>query len=93
VLAGELAKAGGRHGEAFEAYEALLRAFMDSKQKGAERFSATFAPKTGFGLFLRNQVIRACAVPGLAKLAFARDITDRLPLPDYQWPALAQAAA
>jgi 2-polyprenyl-6-methoxyphenol hydroxylase-like FAD-dependent oxidoreductase len=93
VLAGELAKAGGRHGGAFRAYEALLRAFMDSKQRGAERFSAAFAPKTRFGLFLRTQVIRACAVPGLAKLALSRDIEDRLDLPDYRWPALARAAA
>jgi len=27
------------------------------KQKGAERFSAAFAPKTRWGLFVRNQVI------------------------------------
>jgi hypothetical protein len=33
VLAGELAKAGGRHGEAFGAYETLLRAFIDLKQR------------------------------------------------------------
>ena len=38
VLAGELAKAGGRHDEAFANYEALLRAFIATKQKGAERF-------------------------------------------------------
>jgi 2-polyprenyl-6-methoxyphenol hydroxylase-like FAD-dependent oxidoreductase len=92
LLAGELAKAGGRHDDAFEKYEGLLRAFIDSKQKGAERFSAAFAPRTRFGLFLRNQVIRACAVPGLARLALSRDITDTLELPDYRWPALDGAA-
>jgi 2-polyprenyl-6-methoxyphenol hydroxylase-like FAD-dependent oxidoreductase len=93
VLAGELAKAGGRHDEAFKRYETLLRAFIDAKQKGAERFSAAFAPKTRFGLFLRNQVIRACAIPGVAKLALSRDVADTLKLPDYSWPALARAAA
>ncbi|HTZ66229.1 MAG TPA: FAD-binding domain [Roseiarcus sp.] len=93
ALAGELAKAGGQHEDAFPRYEALLRAFIDTKQKGAERFSAAFAPKTRFGLFLRNQVVRACAIPGAAKLALSRDITDTLELPDYSWPALARAAA
>jgi 2-polyprenyl-6-methoxyphenol hydroxylase-like FAD-dependent oxidoreductase len=93
VLAGELAKAGGRHDEAFTNYEALLRAFIDAKQSGAERFSAVFAPKTPLGLFVRNQVIRACAIPGLAKIALGRDIADSLRLPDYSWPALARAAA
>ena len=93
VLAGELAKACGRHDEAFDRYEMLLRAFVESKQKGAERFSAAFAPRTRFGLFLRNQVIRACAIPGVARLALSRDIADTLELPDYPWPARARAAA
>jgi 2-polyprenyl-6-methoxyphenol hydroxylase-like FAD-dependent oxidoreductase len=86
VLAGELVKASGRHEEAFQKYEALLRGYIASKQKGADRFSTAFAPKTRWGLFLRNQVIEACAIPGLSRLAFGRDITDRLPLPDYRWP-------
>jgi 2-polyprenyl-6-methoxyphenol hydroxylase-like FAD-dependent oxidoreductase len=93
VLAGELAKAGGRHDEAFGRYETLLRAFIDSKQKGAERFSSAFAPRTRFGLFVRNQVVRACALPGVAKFALSRDITDTLEPPDYSWPATGWASA
>ena len=89
VLAGELAKAIGRHEEAFRNYEMRLRAYISSKQKGAERFSAAFAPKTCWGLFLRNQVIKACAIPGLARLMFGRDIVDTLQLPDYGWSATA----
>ena len=85
VMAGELVKASGRHEEAFHSYEALLRGYIDSKQKGAERFSSAFAPRTRWGLVLRNQVIKACAIPGLSKLAFGRDIIDKLPLPDYHW--------
>jgi 2-polyprenyl-6-methoxyphenol hydroxylase-like FAD-dependent oxidoreductase len=46
VLAGELARARGKHDEAFVKYEKLLRAFITSKQYGAERFAAAFAPKT-----------------------------------------------
>ena len=89
VLAGELAKTGGRHEEAFGNYEMLLRAYIRSKQKEAERFSTAFAPKTRWGLFLRNQGIKACAIPGLARLAFGRDIIDTLQLPDYGCPDLA----
>jgi 2-polyprenyl-6-methoxyphenol hydroxylase-like FAD-dependent oxidoreductase len=92
VLAGELARAGGGRREAFNRYETLLRPFIGAKQKGAERFSAAFAPRTRFGLFLRNQVIRACAIPGVAKFVLSRDIADTLELPDYSWPTLAQAA-
>jgi 2-polyprenyl-6-methoxyphenol hydroxylase-like FAD-dependent oxidoreductase len=86
VLAGELAKA-ERQDEAFAKYEALLRGFIASKQSGAARFSAAFAPKTRSGLFLRNQVIKASAIPGIAKFAFARAITDTLRLPQYSWAA------
>lgn len=88
VMAGELAKADGRHDAAFARYEALLRPQIASKQRGAERFAAAFAPRTRWGLFLRNQVIRTCAIPGLARLAFGRDIIDSLELPDYRWPCL-----
>ncbi len=85
VLAGELARAEGRHEEAFARYESLLRPYMDTKQRGAERFAAAFAPRTRWGLFLRNQVIRLAAVPGVARLTFGADIIDTLQLPDYQW--------
>jgi 2-polyprenyl-6-methoxyphenol hydroxylase-like FAD-dependent oxidoreductase len=92
VLAGELAKANGQHDEAFARYEELLRAYIASKQHGAERFAGAFAPRTSRGLFLRNQVIKAFAIPGLARLAFGREITDSLQLPKYAWPALTSAS-
>ena len=87
VLAGELAAAGGRHEEAFANYERFLRAYVDRKQRGAERFAAVFAPRTPQGLWFRNQVIKAFAIPGLARLAVGRDIIDTLRLPDYPWPS------
>ena len=87
VLAGELANAGGRHEEAFDKYEALLRPYIDTKQRGAERFAAAFAPKTPWGLWFRNQVIKTFAIPGLAKVAVGREVIDTLKLPDYRWPA------
>ena len=88
ILAGELAKAAGQHDIAFANYEKLLRGFVEKKQRGAERFASAFAPKTRLGLFFRNQVIRAAAIPGFARLTFGRDIIDTLELPDYQWPHL-----
>jgi 2-polyprenyl-6-methoxyphenol hydroxylase-like FAD-dependent oxidoreductase len=86
VLAGELASAEGRHLEAFARYQALLLEHVTAKQRGAERLSAAFAPRTRWGLFLRNQVIRVSAIPGLATLTFGRDAIDTLRLPDYRWP-------
>ncbi len=85
VLAGEIAKADGRHEEAFGKYEAVLRPYIETKHQGAERFAAIFAPKTRWGLCLRNKVIMAFALPGLARLAVGRDIIDTLRLPDYRW--------
>lgn len=52
-----------------------------------KRFAAAFAPKTRWGLFLRNQVISAFAIPGFARLTVGGDITDTLQLPVYNWPA------
>jgi 2-polyprenyl-6-methoxyphenol hydroxylase-like FAD-dependent oxidoreductase len=86
VLAGELVKAAGQHDIAFANYERLLRRFIEKKQRGAQHFASALAPKTRLGLFFRNQVIRAAAIPGLARLTFGRDIIDSLQLPDYQWP-------
>ncbi|MGC2044523.1 MAG: FAD-binding domain [Pseudolabrys sp.] len=90
VLAGELADADGRHEQAFDKYEAFLRAYINTKQRGAERFAAVFAPKTRWGLWFRDQVIKTFAIPGLARLAVGRDIIDTLQLPDYRWRPLYQ---
>ncbi len=86
VLAGELARSGGSPGKAFQRYERLLRPFITGKQRAAEGFARSFAPKTWWGLMLRNQVTRAFAIPGLAKLVLAGSVRDRLTLPDYGGP-------
>jgi 2-polyprenyl-6-methoxyphenol hydroxylase-like FAD-dependent oxidoreductase len=87
VLAGELEKSRGSHADAYQAYESLLRDYIKSKQSGAERFSAAFAPKTRLGLIIRSQIVKACAIPGLAKLAFGRELLDTLSLPNYAFAA------
>jgi hypothetical protein len=33
----------------------------------------------------RNLIVSATAIPGLSRLTFGRDITDKLVLPQYQW--------
>ena len=81
VMAGELAAAHGRYQDAFVKYEMRLREYISVKQNAAERFAGAFAPKTRAGLFFRNQVIRAFAFPGLARLFIGRGIVDRLELP------------
>ena len=88
ILAGELALSGGRHDQAFGKYEALLRTYIITKQQGAERFAGAFAPKTQWGLRFRNQVVRAFAIPGVARLAVGREIIDTLRPPNYRWPRL-----
>lgn len=88
VLAAELAKTSGRYVDGFANYEKILRSFIAAWQRGAERFAGAFAPKTRRGLFLRNQVIKAAAIPGIARLTFGRDIIDTLHLPNYSWPVL-----
>jgi len=93
VLAGELAAADGRYQQAFAGYERRLRDYIGTKQRGAERFASAFAPKTAIGLSFRNLVVRAFAIPGLARIAVGRDIADSLQLPDYTWPHLHQLTA
>jgi len=93
VLAGELAKADGRHEEAFRAYEALLRYYVGSKQKGAERFSAAFAPRTRWGLMARNLMVNALALPGVGRFVVGRGLIDRLALPDYPWPPVMRGSS
>lgn len=84
VLAGELGAAHGQHQQAFANYEARLRSYINTKQRGAERFAGAFAPRTRTGLYFRNMVIKAFAIPGLARFAVGRDIADRIALPDYR---------
>lgn len=84
VLAGELKRAKGDHVTAFARYEQLLRPYIALKQRGAMRFAGALAPKTAFGLWFRNAVVRSMDVPGIARIAIGREMTDRLALPDYR---------
>ncbi len=92
VLAGELLKANGRHEDAFRAYESRLRDRLAAKQAGAVRFSAAFAPRTRWGLLVRNLIVNAIALPGLAPFIAGREFIDTLAIPDFAWPDRARSA-
>jgi hypothetical protein len=66
VLAGELAKVIRAPYGSFANYEKVLRAFIDAKQRGAERFAAAFAPKSRWGYAIKlsmRQQFRVLCVP------------------------------
>ncbi len=50
VLAGEMKQADGDYRVAFRNYEQLLHPFIIDKQRAAERFAGSFAPKTKFAM-------------------------------------------
>jgi 2-polyprenyl-6-methoxyphenol hydroxylase-like FAD-dependent oxidoreductase len=83
VLAGELGKANSSPEEALRSYERLLHPFMLAKQNAAEKFAGSFAPKTQWGLFLRNQITKTLAVPFVTKRVMGSTLLDRIDLPDY----------
>ncbi len=92
ALAGELKQALGQHEPAFRAYETLLRPYIEVKQRGAERFSTAFAPRTQWGLKARNLIVNALALPGVARFVIGRGLVDTLALPDYAWPPVMRDA-
>ncbi len=83
VLAGEIASAAGRPDIAFERYEGVLMDFIAGKHKAAERFAASFAPRTRFGITLARLLTRAFGLPLVAEMSLGRSLTDRLELSDY----------
>ncbi|KLO33041.1 FAD-binding domain [Mycobacterium haemophilum] len=82
VLAGELVRAGGDYRRAFDAYEACLRPFIETKQAAATRFISFFATRTRLGLRFRNVALRTMNFRPLAHL-FAGSVRDDFELPAY----------
>lgn len=83
VLAGELKRANGNHEIAFAKYHGRLGGFIAAKQKAAVKLTSFFAPRSRFGMFLGNQVMKLMALPFVTELAVGRDIRDRVELPEY----------
>ncbi len=83
ILAGELNRAGHDYATAFSRYQELFQPFVLKKQKGALHFAGTFAPKSKFSMFLRNQIMRLLTIPWIADVAVGRDLADDFALPEY----------
>jgi 2-polyprenyl-6-methoxyphenol hydroxylase-like FAD-dependent oxidoreductase len=84
ILAGELERAGGDFLSAFEAYEKKLRPFIERKQESALGFAGSFTPRTGFGLFVRDQVLRmANRFRPVSHWLMERFVSDHYSLPNY----------
>ena len=83
ILAGELKRAGHDYATAFSRYQELFQPFVLKKQKGALHFAGTFAPKSKFSMFLRNQVMRLLTIPWILDMAVGRDLADNFVLPEY----------
>lgn len=83
ILAGEIHRAGQDYATAFKRYQERFGPFVRKKQDAALRFANTFAPKSRFSLFMRNQVMNLMRIPLIADFAVGRDLADRIVLPDY----------
>ncbi|GBG37322.1 FAD-binding domain [Mycobacterium montefiorense] len=83
VLAGELHRAGGDYKTAFHEYQRLLRPFITGKQRSAQRFAATFAPRTRRGLWARDKLTSLLSLPFVGDWIIHRQLRDDFDLPDY----------
>jgi 2-polyprenyl-6-methoxyphenol hydroxylase-like FAD-dependent oxidoreductase len=83
VLAGEIARSGANYRQAFSNYEKQLMPFVQMKQASAAQFASSFAPRTAFGVTVRNWATRLMAIPGVASLLIGRSLRDDITLPDY----------
>ena len=83
VLAGELKRCRGDYAEAFRRYQSLFGPFVLKKQNSALRLASSFAPKSKWGLSLRNLIFNLMRIPGVVDLAVGNGLADRINLPDY----------
>jgi 2-polyprenyl-6-methoxyphenol hydroxylase-like FAD-dependent oxidoreductase len=83
ILAGELRRADGDYTRAFAAYESRMRGFIEKQQRDAENFAPYFAPRTGFGLTLRDFVLNLMKFRPLALWYVRRNFSNAFALPDY----------
>ena len=83
VLAGEIERAGAEFVTAFDRYQQSLRPFIAGKQRAAERFASSFAPRTAPGVWVRNQLSKLLSYPGVGDWMLRRQLHDDFRLPDY----------
>ena len=84
ILAGELHLANGDYAQLLGGIRICSGHSFSAKQKAALRFAGAFAPKSKFGLFLRNRIFNLMAIPWIADFAVGRDLADNIELPNYK---------
>lgn len=84
VLAGEIARH-ANHRDAFAAYEALMRPYVDLAQKLPPGVPWIAHPQTRYGISLLHLVLRLASTPWLRRRVstFGSASTDEITLPDY----------
>jgi 2-polyprenyl-6-methoxyphenol hydroxylase-like FAD-dependent oxidoreductase len=80
ILAGERHHANGDYAEAFRRYQNLFSSFVLKKQNAALRFAGSFAPKSKFSLFVRNQIFNLMTIRWIADLALGSGLNDKITL-------------
>ncbi|MGA9343328.1 MAG: FAD-binding domain [Rhodanobacteraceae bacterium] len=85
VLAGELHACKNDHREAFARWQARMLPFLETKQRAAAKFAASFAPRTTFGVAFRDRVSRLLRIPLFANWLVGRAVHDDIELPDYDF--------
>ena len=82
LLARELDRAAGDHAAAFVRYEGLYRPFIERKQRAARAFASSFAPKTNFGLAVRDAAVHLMKLPLIGTWMARRMFADDFTLPE-----------
>jgi 2-polyprenyl-6-methoxyphenol hydroxylase-like FAD-dependent oxidoreductase len=85
VLAGELRNCGGDHAAAFARYQAMMLPWLRRKQRSAAKFASAFAPRTEFGIRVRNLALRLLRLPFVVDFLFGRELRDEVKIPDYEF--------
>lgn len=83
ILAGELKEANGNYRTAYAQYQKILKPFIDSKQKIAQKFSKSLVPKSTFGIWIRNVFTNLMFLSFFSKLFIKQFMNDNLTLKNY----------
>jgi 2-polyprenyl-6-methoxyphenol hydroxylase-like FAD-dependent oxidoreductase len=83
VLAGELATTPDDIPGALARYERQLRRFIEGKQRSATQFRGFFAPKSSFGLTIRDLAVEAFGLPLVGSTLARFALKDDFVLPEY----------
>jgi 2-polyprenyl-6-methoxyphenol hydroxylase-like FAD-dependent oxidoreductase len=86
VLAGELHACRGDYATAFARYEQKLMPLVQNRQQSAAKFASSLAPKSSFGIVMRDLVTQLMRVPFVSDLAIGRAFRGDIPLPHYDFP-------